>query len=309
MAEQRTKGILLLIDANSIVHRAYHALPPLTGPDGAPTGALYGLASILIKLLKTKAPRYAAAAFDLPEPTLRKQKFKEYKALRPPTPDDLLPQLAAARDLISRFGIKVLDAPGYEADDIIATLTQRFGSKVDQAVVVSGDLDLLQAVKGNQVVAEVPQRGISETVLYDEPGVLGRLGIKPDMVPDYKGLVGDKSDNIPGVPGIGPKTAVNLIQKYGTIEDMYQKIKILKQESPVLAEKLEKNRTAAVLSKELATAFTNAPAPTDLEDLRTTTELCRADLLAHLTRLGFKTLLERVSPESIKPERRMGKLF
>jgi len=275
-----------------------------------PTGALYGLTSILIRLFKEKNPRYAAAAFDLPEPTLRKQKFKEYKALRPPTPDDLIPQLKASRDLISHFGIKVLDAPGYEADDIIATLAEKFSSKVNQVIIFSGDLDLLQSVEDNRVVAEIPQRGISETIVYDERGVQDKLGIKPKTVPDYKGLVGDKSDNIPGVPGIGPKTAVGLINKYGTIEGIYQKIESLRQESPGLAEKLELNKEAAILSKELAVALKNAPSPADLEELEVTADLRRAGLYQYLEELGFRTLLQRIKQEpATTRERKMGKLF
>ncbi|MDD5710565.1 MAG: 5'-3' exonuclease H3TH domain-containing protein [Candidatus Colwellbacteria bacterium] len=303
------KDTLLLIDANSIIHRAYHALPPLTAPNGEPTGALYGLASVLIRLFKEKHPRYAAAAFDLPEPTFRKQKFSGYKALRPPTPDDLIPQLEASKDLISRFGIKVLGVPGYEADDIIATLAQRFSGQVGQVVILSGDLDLLQAVDGDQVVAEIPQKGISTAVIYNEQGVLDRLGIRPNQVPDYKGLVGDKSDNIPGVSGVGPKTAVTLIKTYGTIENIYQKIQLLEKESPILADKLMRNKETALLSKELATALRDAPSPKGLEELAVGADLYQTSLYRYLEGFGFKTLVQRIEQESEPPKRKMGKLF
>jgi DNA polymerase-1 len=309
MDEQRTRGELLLIDANSIIHRAYHALPPLTGPGGSPTGALYGLASILIKLLKDGAPRYVAAAFDRPEPTFREQKFREYKALRPPTPTDLISQLQESKNLIAHFGIKILESPGYEADDIISTLVEKFSDQVDQTTILSGDLDTLQSVRGKRIVAEVPRRGISETIVYDEQGVEGRFGVAPNLIPDYKGLVGDKSDNIPGVSGIGPKTAASLIKKYGPIEQIYRRVDSIKRGSPGLAAKLEQGREMAFLSKELATTSRDAPCPAALGELKTELDLGGVQLRRYLENLGFKTLLQRLESGSGARSQRVGKLF
>lgn len=300
---------LLLIDANSLIYRAYHALPPLNGPNGVPTGALYGLASVLIRLLKEGAPRYAAAAFDRPEPTFRKEKFDAYKATRPPTPDDLIPQLKEAKVLLNHFGIKTLDAPGFEADDIIATLAERFKGKTDQVVILSGDLDLLQLVDGEAIVAEMPQKGISETATYNTFKVIERFGVGPDKIPDYKGLVGDKSDNIPGVSGIGPKTATVLIQKYGSVEGIYENLEQIKKESSTLGNKLEENKEVALLSKELATVSRQAPSPEEILSLETTTSLDSEELHEYLKSFGFQTLVKRIEKVADDKDDRIGKLF
>lgn len=309
MAEKKTKEKLLLIDANSLIHRAYHALPPLTSNKGEPTGALYGLTNIIIKLLKKEDPTFVAAAFDRPEPTLRKQEYKEYKATRPPTPDDLIPQLQESKELLSKFGITVLEAPGYEADDIIATLAHKFNRSVDQVVVLSGDLDLLQLVKGEKVIAEIPRKGISETHTYNDEAVIEKLGVPPDKVVDYKGLVGDKSDNIPGVPGVGPKTAVNLIQRYGSMEDIYKNIEDIRKEKASLANKLKENKEQAALSKKLATTIVNVPVEKDLKEMEFTDRTQEKELWEYLESLGFKTLLSRLGAEEGKEEDRIGKLF
>ncbi|PIR97972.1 MAG: hypothetical protein COT89_01840 [Candidatus Colwellbacteria bacterium CG10_big_fil_rev_8_21_14_0_10_42_22] len=309
MEKEKQKEELLLIDANSIIYRAYHALPPLTGPSGRPTGALYGLASILIKLLKDGAPLYAAAAFDRPEPTFRKEKYDDYKATRPPTPDDLIPQLHEAKNMLQKFGIQTLEAPGFEADDILATLADKFHSEVDKTIILSGDLDTLQLVRGDRVVAEVPKRGISETKIYNTQEVFEKYGIKPEQMADYKGLVGDKSDNIPGVPGIGPKTASNLLQKYKDIETIYKKLEDIHADSSTLVDKLEQNKEQAFLSKELAVISKEAPTPNKIDELKTNTFLEDRKLHEYLEGLGFKTILKRIIPDKERESSKIGKLF
>jgi len=211
-----------LIDANSLLHRSYHALPPFKTPEGYPSGALYGLASILIKVLREWKPKYIAAAFDRPEPTFRKEEYEEYKATRKPTDKELVSQLKEAHKLLDAFGIKTFDLAGFEADDIVTTMAKRLSSNTLQAIILSGDLDTLQAVDGDRIIVEFPKKGISETAIYDREAVKERFNMEPEKLMDYKGLVGDTSDNIPGVPGIGPKTAEKLINKYSTLEKMYK---------------------------------------------------------------------------------------
>src|SRR3989344_4031121 len=211
---------LFLIDANSLIHRAFHALPPFTSPDGRPTGALYGISNILLKILREQKPDYIAAAFDRPEPTFRDKEYREYKATRPETAEGLIPQIIGARELFSLLGIKTLEMPGFEADDIIMTLANKFNQEDLRVVIFSGDLDILQAVRGENIVAQIPKTGISNTVIYNKEAVQDRFGVPPEKLADFKGLVGDKSDNIPGVRGVGPKTAAVLVMQYGSLENL-----------------------------------------------------------------------------------------
>ncbi|KKS82747.1 MAG: polymerase protein [Candidatus Wolfebacteria bacterium GW2011_GWC1_43_10] len=213
---------LLLIDANSLIHRCFHALPPLSNKKGEPTGALYGVANILLKIIQSKKPDFAAALFDRPEPTFRKQRFADYKIHRPPTPDELAPQLAGAHKLFESFSIKTLEAPGYEADDLIGTLAQKFRNDA-RILILTGDLDSLQLVENGRVIVETFKKGISQTARYDEEAVEERYGIRPPQMIDYKALVGDASDNIPGVPGVGPKTASAILKKYKTLDNFFKK--------------------------------------------------------------------------------------
>lgn len=299
---KKMKDTLLLIDANSLIHRAYHALPPFTSPAGKPTGALYGLSSILIKLLRegllnNGAPKYAAAAFDTPEPTFRKKEYREYKITRPPTADDLVAQLKEAHSLLALFGIKIFELPGWEADDLIATLASNLksGSAIDQVIVLSGDLDVLQMVCGEKVVALIPQKGISNTVVYDEPSVINRFGVPPESLPDYKGLVGDKSDNIPGVPGIGAKTAAVLLNRFGRLEVLYKEIEEVGLSDSKLQSKLSNYKEQALMSKKLAILDSKAPITFSLEELRLPTALNIKRVTDYFEGLGFNSLIGRLA--------------
>jgi len=241
---------LLLIDANSVIHRAFHALPPLTAPGGAPAGALYGLGSIFLKLWREERPDYVAALFDRPEPTFRDKKYAEYKAQRPPAPDALIEQIIAAHDLFHAFGIKTFEKPGYEADDLIATLAERFKNENDlQVVILTGDRDTLQLVTGEKIVVKTFNKGVSDTTTYDEAAVTAKYGLGPHQMIDYKALVGDPSDNIKGVPGVGPKTATELLQKFGSVRSVYERL----HEDPKLMQKLGPFKKEAELSEELVT--------------------------------------------------------
>jgi len=294
MGKSETREKLLLIDANSILHRSFHALPPFKTPDGNPSGALYGLAGILIKALRERPLRYAAAAFDRPEPTFRKEEYDEYKATRKPTADDLISQLIEAPNLLGAFGIKTLDRVGYEADDIVATMATKFGGENVQAIILSGDLDTLQVVRGEEIVVEFPKKGISETSIYDTDAVVERFGVEPKQLADYKGLVGDTSDNIPGVPGIGPKTASKLIEKYESLENMYKDIEEVGMSDKKLKDKLEEFKDQAIMSKKLATLETSLDIDINLEDIDITKSFDRKKAISYAEKLGSETLKKRI---------------
>lgn len=281
---------ILLIDAHSLIHRSFHALPPLTAPDGTPTGALYGVSSTLLRVLKEKSPDYVVAAFDRPEPTFRKEQYAEYKAHRPKAPDELISQLKESRELFKKFGIYVSEIPGYEGDDIIGTLSEKFSKENGVFVtILTGDLDTLQLVKDGRVEVETFKKGINDAMIYDENAVRERLGVAVEQVPDYKGLVGDQSDNIPGIPGVGPKTAVQLISKYGTIENIYASINTQDQ----LFKKIAEHKEMALLSKSLATIKKDVPINIPLEEAKY--EKPNPDKLEeYFNHLGFESLIKRL---------------
>ena len=282
---------LFLIDANSIIHRCFHAMPPLTAADGRPIQAIYGLTNILLKIVREENPEYAAALFDRPEPTFRKEKYPEYKAQRPPTPDDLISQIIEAQTLFRKFGIRVFEKPGFEADDLIATLAEKFGDEPDVAVVIlTGDLDTLQMVRGKKVVVRAFRKGISETTIYDEHAVQERYGLQPKEMADYKALVGDASDNIKGAPGIGPKTASELIKRFGTIENMYDNINKLPEK---VREKFQKAEAEIRLSKKLVELETKLDVGiSGIEELKRIDG--KETLKKYFRELGFETFLKRL---------------
>lgn len=283
---------LLLIDANSLIHRSFHALPPLSAPDGKPTGALYGLASALLKALDTHKPDYVAAAFDRPEPTFRKEKFEKYKAHRPRAPEELIDQLKEAHYLFAALGVKTFEIPRYEADDIIGTLVKKFSQKDIKITILTGDLDTLQLVSGKKIIVQTPKKGVSETVFYDEDGVRARYGLGPKQMTDYKGLIGDPSDNIPGIPGIGPKTAAKILSEYKNLEIALEKTSA-KHDGKTIFKKLSEFKEQALFSKELATICVSVPIEARLGDI-SCKEFDRKKIVPYFKKLGFQTLLKRL---------------
>lgn len=282
---------LLLIDANSLVHRSFHALPPLTGKGGVPTGALYGLSAALLKIISEHKPDYAAAAFDRPEPTFRKEMYEAYKAHRPKAPDELISQIIEAHNLFKIFGINYFEKPGYEGDDIIGTFAEKFGSENDlKIVILTGDLDTLQLVKKEKIIVETPKKGINETTIYDETAVINRYGLKPSQMTDYKGLVGDASDNIPGVRGIGPKTAETFISKYGSLEKIFEKM----PKNDPTAKKILPFKKEALFSKKLATIKKDVPIKISLDEIAFT-EPAKQILISYFEQFGFESLIRRIS--------------
>ncbi len=285
---------LLLIDANSIIHRSFHALPPFTAPDGSPSGAIYGIASIMLKLWREQRPDFVAALFDRPEPTFRDKKYAEYKAQRPATPDELIGQIIEAHRLFEAFGVRTFEKPGFEADDLIATLAEKFkGSEDLRVVILTGDRDTLQLVEGEKVVVQTFNKGVSDTMIYDEDAVIAKYGLAPAQMIDYKALVGDPSDNIKGVPGIGPKTALDILKKFGTVEKAYESLNNDPNGDPKLMQKLGPFRKEAELSRDLVTLDRNVPV--EIPELP---ELAAHDststLMSYFESMGFATLLARM---------------
>ena len=257
---------LVLLDAHAIIHRAYHALPEFLSSKGEPTGALYGLASMLMKIVGDLKPNYIVACYDLPGKTFRHEAYDAYKAGRVKADEALVVQLKNSRQIFEAFNIPVYDAPGFEADDVLGTIVEKF--KKDNGiniVIASGDMDTMQLVDDKKVQVYTLKKGITDTILYDEEKVIARFGFSPGLLPDYKGLRGDPSDNIKGIKGIGEKTATSLIKNFGTIEEIYKKIKKdpkLFSEigiTPRIVDLIKNNEEEAEFSKTLAKIRTDAP--------------------------------------------------
>lgn len=275
---------LILIDGNAILHRAYHALPPLTAPDGSVVNAVYGFGTMLLRLIGDLKPTHVAVAFDRPKPTFRKELFAGYQAKRPKMDEELADQIPKVHALVSGFGIPIFEKDGFEADDIIGTLAKHAKKDgIDQVVIVTGDRDMLQLVEDEKILVWMPTKGLSEAKLYGEKEVGERMGVVPNKIPDFKALAGDPSDNYPGVPGIGPKTAVALLTKYKSLE------KILKTKELTPSEK-----ESAHMSHDLATIRTNVPLEGSLAPLGS---LNRPEAIRELTTLGFRTILKRITGE------------
>jgi len=264
MADKKKR--LVLLDAHAIIHRAYHALPDFATSKGEPTGGLYGVSTMLMKLIADLKPDYLIAAYDLPGPTHRHIAYDGYKAKRPKAEGNLISQLNRSRDIFIAFNVPIYDCPGFEADDILGTVVEKLkNNKAIEIIIASGDMDTLQLVSGNEVRVFTLRKGISDTIMYDEKKVLERFGFGPKLLPDYKGLAGDPSDNIIGISGIGDKTATNLIVNFGTVEEIYEKLAKNKKQfekggiKPRIVELLEKNEEEALFSKVLATIRRDAP--------------------------------------------------
>lgn len=301
---------LVVVDANALLHRSYHALPTMTSPEGEVIQGAYGFFSTFLKMIKELEPNYVAACFDLPAPTFRHKKFAGYKAQRPETPADLVSQIPVVKDLLGAFGVPVLEKEGFEADDIIGTIAQK--TKDDdqlEVVILTGDLDTLQLVSNNTKVYTM-KRGMSDTVIYGPAEVRGRYGFEPGKLDDYRGLKGDSSDNIPGVSGVGKKTATKILTRYNSVEDLYedledeQKRKKVVQESDLserIVEKLLEQKEEAIFSKKLATIKKNAPVDFNLEETRWPT-FDYQKVREKFYKLGFKSLVSRLPVSKKKRE-------
>jgi len=292
---------LVLVDANAIVHRAYHALPPLSTKKGELVNAVYGFSMILLNMIKELKPHYIATCFDLEKPTFRHKEFAEYKAKRVKAPDELYNQIPRIKEVLQALNIPIFELVGFEADDLIGALARQAVKQRDvEIIIVTGDLDTLQLVDENTKVYTM-RRGLTDTMIYDLGQVRERFGFEPRLLTDYKGLRGDPSDNIPGVPGVGEKTAGDLIKKYGSIKEIYANL-------DQLPEKQQKNLTEfkeqAIFSKKLATIAIDMPIKLDLAACHVA-DYDRTKVAALFQELGFKSLLSKL-PQSISTTEQTG---
>lgn len=292
---------LILIDAHAVIHRAYHALPSLNTPAGEPVNAVYGFTSILLRILRELKPDYIAAAFDLPGPTFRHIAYERYKAQRPETPSDLSSQFARVKEVLAAFAIPVFEKEGYEADDLIGTIAKKLEKKKDlEVIIVTGDMDTLQLVRPRLKVYAM-KKGITETVIYDEKTVKERYGFGPKQLIDFKGLKGDPSDNIPGVKGIGEKTASELIKNFGSIEGIYKALRKKSVKiSAGLADKLREGEEEAKFSKELARIKTDVPLEFNLAEAEWKEDGEQDKVRQLFLKFGFSSLLKRLDAEEIR---------
>lgn len=302
--EDKIKNLVLL-DSHAILHRSFHALPPFTSPAGEPTGAVYGFTAVLLKIIRELKPDYLAACYDLPEPTFRHIAFKEYKIQRPKMADELVGQIEKSRQILESFKIPVYEFPGFEADDILGTIAEKTKNEKNLKIIIaSGDLDTLQLVENEKVVVYMLNKGIKETIFYDEKAVRERYGFGPELISDFKGLRGDPSDNIIGIKGIGEKSAGELIKKFGSLEKIFEKVKNKKEElaregiKEHVVNLLAENEKNAFFSREMARIRRDTPIPFNLTDTAWRDNYEAEKVTFLLDKFGFKSLINRLPPAS-----------
>ena len=292
-----TKRKLVIIDGNALIHRAYHALPPLTTKSGEIVNAVYGFASLLLKVLKELEPDYLVATFDLAAPTFRHRQYKEYKATRVKADQELYDQIPRVKQLVRSFNIPIYEKEGYEADDLIGTICHQV--KNQEKIIVTGDLDTLQLVDDNTSIYTL-RKSVTDTLIYDAKMIRQRFGLNPDQMIDYKALRGDPSDNIPGVPGIGEITASKLIKEFKSLDKLYQNLEKnsaqAKKIKDKVKEKLINHKKEALLSQELVTIKQDVPIKFKLKETATK-NYDRHQVVDLFQKLEFKSLLTKL-PDS-----------
>ena len=301
VSKKTNKKRLILLDSHAIIHRAYHALPEFMNSRGEPTGAIYGLATMLFKIITDLKPDYIVACFDLPKKTFRHEAYADYKAGRAKADEALVAQLIRSRDFFKACSIPFYEMEGFEADDLLGTIVEQLKNKKNEIdiIIASGDMDTLQLVDDNHVQVYTLKKGINDTILYNEKKVFERFGFSPDKLPDYKGLRGDPSDNIIGIKGIGEKTATILISKYGTVENIY---KAIKKDSGELKSigitdrvltLLKEGEEEALFSKTLATIRPDAPIKFELPKKDWKETVNKNEVALFFRELEFKSLQNR----------------
>ena len=290
MTETQSKK-LVVIDGNSLLYRAFYALPPLQNRRGEYTNAVYGFTTMLTKLLESEKPDYIAVAFDPPKPSFRVRIDESYKAQREKTPPELSEQVERTREILKAMNIPIFEVDDFEADDVIGTLADQFTEEGREVTVVSGDADLLQLI-GDGVNVMLTKKGITQMENYDHAMLKEKYGLVPEQVIDFKALKGDPSDNIPGVPGIGDKTARNLLEEYGTLENIYENIDQLK---PKMASKLQEYREPLYTGRELVTLRRDVPVECDWKTCRYS-EPDYEKLINIFSELEFKSLVNKYKP-------------
>ena len=279
---------LIIIDAFSLLYRAFHALPPLTNQKGQPTGAVYGFLLTLFKAIKDVKADCIVACFDTKKPTFRHEQFEQYKEHRPQMPEGIAAQIPIMKAVLQAFEIPAFEKDGFEADDLIATIAKKSGAK--EVFILSGDLDNLQLVD-EKIKVYTLGKGIKDSVIYDEAKVLERFGVKPAQMNDFKALTGDASDNVPGVPGIGKTTAADLIQRFGSIENLYSELAtdtaVLK---PKVKEALKNNKEKAFLSLQLVETKKDVPIDFNIEACKFG-NFSQENVKSVFQELGFQSLM------------------
>ena len=275
------KMTVLLVDGMAYVYRAFYAIPPMAAPDGTPTNAVFGFVRMVQRMVDAAAPDAIAVAFDTKEPTFRHKRYEQYKAQRPPMPPDLASQVPWVKEYLAALGILCIECPGFEADDIIGTLARRAEAQEAHTLIASSDKDLCQLVSPRIAILSL---GTRECEVVDEAGVHAKFGVHPGQIVDYLALVGDSSDNVPGVPGIGPKTAQVLLREHGTLDALYGRLDALR---PAVRAALEQVRDRIGSLRELLAVCCNAPVDQTVEDLLV--HAPQEDRLARLREhLGFR---------------------
>ncbi len=283
---------LVIVDGHAVIHRAYHSIPPLTR-NGQPVNALYGFYSMLLSAIDVLKPSHLVVCLDSPGPVSRSQEFIGYRAKRKPTENDLLVQLPLLPETLHVAHIPSIAIGGFEADDLIASVTRKYTKKIKKITIITGDKDLMQLVT-DKINLFVPVRGLSETKIFGPAEVKEKLGVNPNLVVDLKALMGDMSDNYPGVAGIGPKTAVQLLDKYLSLDNIYSRL----NEIPVtVKERLTKDHDNAYLSQKLAKLIDNIPLKFRLKSSRLNDDIY-SGLQTLFADYGFKSLASRLSKKS-----------
>jgi DNA polymerase-1 len=282
---------LMLLDSNGLIYRGYHALPPLTTSKGELVNAVFGFCSILLRGIQDLQPEYVAACFDLPGPTFRHEQFADYKATRAPMPDDLRSQFPKVREVVAALRIPVYEMAGFEADDVIGTITRDMDARGGiETTIVTGDLDMLQIVTPTTRLMTTRQ-GVDSTIYYDPARIWERFELRPDQMVDYKALKGDPTDNIPGIPGVGEKTAARLVGQFGSIEGIYERLDEVKPDR--LREKLVEAREQVLRSRELSRIVRDVPVKLDLEAARLS-DYDRAEVVRLFREFEFRSLIDRL---------------
>lgn len=290
---------ILILDSNSLMNRAFYALPPLTNSEGIHTNAVYGFTNMLLKLQEELNPDYVVATFDRKAPTFRHKEYEGYKAGRKKMPPELAEQFPIMKELLNLLAINIFEIDGFEADDLIGTLSKFCEKEGIEVFIVTGDKDALQLASKNIKVI-ITKKGITEKEIYDEQRMIDDYGVTPTEFIDVKGLMGDTSDNIPGVPGIGEKTAFKLIQTYGSIEEVLNHIDEIKGKK--VQENLREYREQAIFSKKLATIVTEVPIEIDLEDIKSQKNYDSHKIKDMFYKLQFKSLLDRIQDDDEEDE-------
>ena len=284
---------LVLIDGHAILYRAYHALPTsLTTSTGQIVNAVYGFTSMLLRVVAELKPTHLIVVFDTPEPTFRNKLYKEYQIQRPKADPEFISQIDVVKKVVREMNISIFECPGFEADDVIGTLAHQasdFTEEDIETIIVTGDRDMLQLVN-EQIKLYMPVKGLSLSKLYGEKEVEERMGVTPSQIIDYKGLVGDPSDNYPGIAGIGPKSAEKLLAAWGTLKNIYVHLSDIDGKT---AQKLVEHKASALLSKQLATIATDAPVTFDLEAC-ILKNFDRPNVHHLFAEFGFRSLIPRL---------------